>query len=337
MGVDHNIDNIRLTSGEIGELWTNYVYDSMSKCVSLYFLQTCKDPDIRALIEYDLSIIIGNLQKVEDIFNSVNFPIPIGFTEEDVHLDARKLYSDVFMLHYIRIKSKFELINYSASRALCARQDVLEHFNSCINSKLDICNRADAILLSKGLFIRSPYIPVPEQVEFVKRQSFLAGFIGDERPIQARAIGYVFVNIQTNALGKALLMGFSQVAKDKKVEQYINKGKEIADKHVELFSDILKQEDLPVPMVWDAEVLDSTEPPFSDELMMFHTVALIGYGMGAYGLSLSTAFRRDIALTYIRLMAEIGQYLDDGAKIMIDNNWLEAPPQAPERKELQKS
>jgi hypothetical protein len=336
MKIDHNATNIRLTSGEIGELWTNYVYDSMSKCVISYFLKKCQDTDICSLIEYDLSGITTNLQRTKDILNSVNFPIPIGFTEEDVHLDAGKLYSDVFMLHYIKIKSKFELINYSASRSLCARADVIEHFNNCISSEMDICNKADDILLSKGLFIRSPYIPVPDQIEFVKKQSFMAGFIGDKRPLNARAIGYAFINSQTNALGKALLMGFAQVAKDKKVQTYMTRGKEMAEKHVEVFSNLLKQEDLPAPMMWDAEVFTSTESPFSDELMMFHTVALIGYGMGAYGLSLSTAFRRDVALTYTRLMGEVGQYLDDGTKIMIDNNWLEAPPQAPERGELSK-
>lgn len=245
----------------------------MSKSVSLYFLEKCKDTDIR-LIEYDLSIITKNLQEIEDIFNSVNFLLPIGLTEEDVHEDAGKLYSDVFMLHYVKIKSKFELINYCSSRSLCAREDVIKHFNSCIDSELDISNRADDILLSKGLFIRSPYIPIPERVEFVKKQSFMDGFVGDERPMQSREIGFAFINTQTNALGEALLMGFSQVAKDKKVQGFMSIGKE--------------------------------------------------------------TFRRDMNLTYTRLMAEVNQYLDDGAKIMIDNNWLESPPQAPKRKELQK-
>jgi hypothetical protein len=337
MKIDHDAANIRLTSGEIGELWTNYVYDNMSQCVASYFLEKCQDTDIRSLIEYDLSNITRNLQRTKEIFNSVNFPIPIGFTEEDVHLNAGKLYSDVFMLHYTKIKSKFELINFSASRFLCARADVIEHFNACISSELDICNRADDILLSKGLFIRSPYIPVPEQVEFVKKQSFMAGFIGDKRPLQAREIGYAFINTQTNALGKALLLGFAQVVKDKKIQEFMSRGKEIAEKHFEVFSNLLKQEDIPAPMLWDSEVLNSTEAPFSDELMMFHTVALIGYGMGAYGLSLSTALRRDVSLTYTRLIAEVGQFLDDGAKIMIDNNWLEAPPQAPKRGELSKA
>lgn len=334
MEVKHEIDSIRLTSGEIGELWTCYVYETMSRCVDTYFLQKCKDKDIKSLIEYDLNIITKNLQKIQVIFNSVNFPLPLGFTDEDVYPNAKQLYADILMLNYIKMKSKFELINYSSSRALSARSDVIQFYNDAISSELDICNRADDLLLSKGVFIRSPYIPIPEHIEFVKKQSFLSGFIGDKRPLHAREIGYIFLNIQTNALGKALLMGFSQVAKNKKVQEFMNRGKEIAKKHAEVFSGLLKQEDLPVPMTWDSEVLDSTDPPFSDELMMFHVAALTGYGMGAYGLSLSSSSRGDISLTYTRLMAEIAQYLDDGAKIMINNNWLEAPPQSPERKEL---
>lgn len=129
-------------------------------------------------------------------------------------------------------------------------------------------------------------------------------------------------------------MGFRQVIRDKKAQEFITRGKEIANKHVQIFSNLLAKEDLPASMPWDSEVLDATEPPFSDELIMFHTVALISYGLGFYGLSLSTAFRRDIASAYTRLMAEVGQYLDDGAKIMIENNWLEKIPEAPERKIL---
>jgi hypothetical protein len=179
-------------------------------------------------------------------------------------------------------------------------------------------------------------VPVPENIEFVKKQSFLSGFIGDKRPLNTREIGYLYLNIQTNLLGKALLLGFAQVAVDKKVQEFIVRGMKIAGKHAEIFCDFLKQEDLPAPMSWYSEITTSTEPPFSDQLMMFHVVSLISYGMGAYGLSLASAFRRDVGLSYTRLMAEIAQYLDDGAKIMINNNWLEKVPEAPDRKELLK-
>jgi hypothetical protein len=334
MEVSHDIATIRLTAGEIGELWTSYVYDSMSRCVISYFVNKCTDKDIRSVLEYDLSIISNNLERLKAIFYSVNFPIPVGFSDEDVNLNASQLYSDNFMLQYVRIKSKFEIINYTTALALSARNDVSKFFNDCISSELQLCKRADDVLLSKGLFIRSPYIPVPEKVEFVNKQSFMTGFLGDKRALHAREIGAIFMNIKTNSLGKAMLMGFRQVVTDKKVRNLMDRGKELASKHIEVFSSLLEQEDIPAPMIWDSEVFTSTEPPFSDELMMFHTVSLIGYGMGAYGLSLASTTRTDIALTYTRLMTEVGQYLDDVAKIMIENNWLESPPQAPERKEL---
>lgn len=196
MEIRHDIDNMRLTSSEIGELWTTYIYGSMSKCVLSYFLSKCNDNDIRLLIEGNLNLTVKNLEIITEIFNSVDFPIPIGFTDEDVNLNAKKLYSDTFMLHYMKHKTKFEMITHTSSLALSARSDVREFFNHCIKSKLEFCNMIDDTLLSKGLFIRSPYISTPEQVEFVKKQSFLSGFFGDKRPINTREIGYLYFNIR---------------------------------------------------------------------------------------------------------------------------------------------
>jgi hypothetical protein len=40
----------------------------------------------------------------------------------------------------------------------------------------------------------------------------------------------------------------------------------------------------------------------------------------------------DLAAQYHRLMAEIEQFAEDGANIMIEKGWLEQPPKAPDRK-----
>ena len=111
----------------------------------------------------------------------------------------------------------------------------------------------------------------------------------------------------------------------------------MATKHVEVFGSLLTKDDLPSPVTWDAEVTQSTVSPFSDKLMMFHTTALIGIGMGYYGTALSTCLRKDVAAVYIRLTAEIGKYSLDGAKMMIDHGWIEEPPKAANRDELAKS
>lgn len=133
------------------------------------------------------------------------------------------------------------------------------------------------------------------------------------------------------------MKGLSQVAKIKEVRQYFERGRDIAQKHIEVFSSRLSKEHLPSPMTWDSEVTDSTEAPFSDKLMMFHITALIASGIGQYGVSASTSPRADLATMYTRLSAEIGKYADEGANIMIKNGWMEKPPQSVDHEDLAKA
>lgn len=83
--------------------------------------------------------------------------------------------------------------------------------------------------------------------------------------------------------------------------------------------------------------MDSTIPPFSDKLMMFHVTQLITGGMGNYGTSMSASTRRDLLTHYQRFIVEVGQYSEDGANLMIKHGWLEQPPQSVDRKEIAKS
>jgi hypothetical protein len=48
--------------------------------------------------------------------------------------------------------------------------------------------------------------------------------------------------------------------------------------------------------------------------------------MGNYAVAAAASQRSDLALNYERLSLEIGQYVKDGANIMIDHAWLEQPP-----------
>ncbi|MGZ4111722.1 MAG: DUF3231 family protein [Tumebacillaceae bacterium] len=158
--------------------------------------------------------------------------------------------------------------------------------------------------------------------------------LAKHRPLNAVEIATLWSNILTNTLGKALIMGFSQVAKSKTVREYFVRGKEIAKKNMKIFSGYLLEEDIPSPITWDSDVKDSTSAPFSDKLMLTHTVGLIAAGLGNYGIAMSSSSRSDLITAYGRLMLEVAQYADDGATMMIDNGWLEAPPQAEDRNKL---
>lgn len=327
--------NIRLTSAELAELWAAYMNDSMAICVLKYFLNKVEDTEIRPVIEYGLELSQSHVTKITKIFEGENFPIPVGFNEEeDVELNAPRLYSDTYFLQYVKQMGQLGMNAYSMAIATSTREDVYDYFSECFSQADKLHKMASRVLLSKGLYIRPPYIPTPTTPDFVKKQSFLTGWFGDRRPLTGLEISNLFANIQRNALGVATLIGFAQTAKIQEVKQFMQRGVDIAKKHVTIFGEVMKEDDLPVPMTWDTEVMDSTTFVFSDKLIMFQTTALIAIGIGYYGTSMSTSPRRDIGLHYTRLSTEIGQYAEDGANIMINNGWLEQPPTAADRQKL---
>ena len=329
--------NIRLTSAEIANLWGAYMGNSMSICVLQYFYNHVEDKEIKDVLKYALSLSKKHVATITEIFNHEQFPIPAGFTDEDVNFNAPRLYSDTFFLNYLHQTTKGGFSLYAIALPNMARSDVREFVSECIVSLTELYNKVAEISLSKGVFIRPPLITIPHGVEFVESKKFLAGFLGDPRPLNALEITHIFSNIQTNALGKALLIGFSQVARNEELKEYFLRGKEIATKHAEVFSSMLRKEDLPAPMTWDHDVTDSRQSPFSDKLMLFHVTGLNALGLFNYGAAVSGSQRHDIHAQYGRLSTEIGIYAEAGAKLMIKNHWLEQTPLSPNRKELVKS
>lgn len=333
-----NEHQVGLTSGEISNLWISYMNGSMAACIITYFLEKVEDPSIKTILEYAYSLTQKNDSRIKQFFTEEHYPFPKGFSDGDVNPKAPRLYSDSFFLVYLANMGKFGLTANSLSLSTSSRSDIRTFFSECLADMTNLFNKSTDLMLEKGLHIRPPYIPIPGTVETVLDQNFMGNFlnIGTERPLLAVEISNLIFNLHRNTVGKALIIGFSQVAKSKEVRQFFDRGRDIAKKHIDVFSSVLSKEDLPVPMTWDAEVTACTESPFSDKLMMFHITLLIASGIGQYGIAASCSPRADLATMYFRLAGEIGHYSDDGANIMIKNGWMEKPPQSVNRKELAK-
>ncbi|RXT06940.1 DUF3231 family protein [Ammoniphilus sp. CFH 90114] len=86
--------------------------------------------------------------------------------------------------------------------------------------------------------------------------------------MNALEITQCYYNIQRNGIGKALLLGFSQVARSKKVREYCIRGIVIAFGNIQELSHKLSEENINVSPTWDSDVLNSTTPPFSDKLII---------------------------------------------------------------------
>lgn len=330
-------NQVKLTAPEITELWTAYMNDTALICQVQFFLAKVEDSDIKPILQHSLEIAQTHVTKLAEIFNKEDYPVPYGFRmEEDVDVNAPRLYSDTYFLYYLQAAEKVVLQGYAISLSSAIREDVYSYFNECIREVTGLLRMVNDTLLSKGLFIRPPYLQKPESYDFVKSQSFLTGYFGERRPLAGTEIASLFANFERNALGVATLTGFSQVANNKDVRKFFVRGKEIAQKHCEVFSSILHEDDIPSPTSWGAEVTDSTTYTFSDKLLMFYTTSLIALSVGYYGASMSMSPRRDLGVQYSRLTAEILKYAEDGANIMIKHGWMEEPPRALDRDELAK-
>ncbi|WP_078430046.1 DUF3231 family protein [Alkalihalobacterium alkalinitrilicum] len=331
--------NLRLTSSEISVVWSSYQNNSFSICILKYFLANVDDPEIKSVLQFALDISVQNFNFSKEILQNDKQTLPIGFTDEDVSPNAPRLFSDSFYLYYLKNLSKVGLSVYGVALAIAAHSDVRQFLSQAIQTSTELYNKTAEMLLSKGLFVRPPYVTTPDHVDFVDNKSYLGGILNltnNNRPLNVVEITHLEANLETNSLGTALMTGFAQVAQSKKVRNHCLKGKEIAKKHVQVFTTFLTDDDLPSPMPWDLEVTDSTIAPFSDKLIMFHSSLIIASSFSNYATASAASLRTDIVASYVRLTTEVAQYGKDGVDLMIKNEWLEQPPQIPNHKALAK-
>lgn len=328
--------NVQLTAAEVSTIWTQYINDTLAVCVNTYFLEKVEDEEVRPVIESTLNVAKKNISNIKDIFTKEKFPIPIGFTDEDVNLRAPKLFSDTFVLMYLREMSILAMAASSAALGLTTRSDIVTFHKSVLKEAVNLQDKTRKLMLKQGTYVRPPYISTPDKADFVETQHFLDGFFGKKRTLTSVEITHLFLNIQTNSIGKALMMGFAQTAKNEEVKKFLLRGKKIAHKHMEIFGGILLKEDIPAPMSWDSAVSDITTNVFSDKLIMFHVSAMIAAGIGNYGTAMAASPRRDLGLRYASLIPEISLYAEDGANIMIKHGWMEEPPKADDHEALAK-
>jgi hypothetical protein len=53
-----------------------------------------------------------------------------------------------------------------------------------------------------------------------------------------------------------------------------------------------------------------------------------------FGNSMAVNGRRDLALLYAKSLKDISDFVNDAADIMIENGWMETPPEAADREDL---
>ncbi|WP_090235468.1 DUF3231 family protein [Lentibacillus halodurans] len=69
--------------------------------------------------------------------------MPEGFTENDVDLDAPRLFSDTFALIYLQNMARLGLVAYSFALPLMAQKDTLNFYQKCLDSSIPAYRETD--------------------------------------------------------------------------------------------------------------------------------------------------------------------------------------------------
>ena len=135
-------------------------------------------------------------------------------------------------------------------------------------------------------------------------------------------------------MAKTLSIAFSQVTQSQEVRKFLEDSEKTADQQIKTFSKIMQTDNLPVPKSWETEITTSTDSPFSDKLIMYHIGFLFQTAQAYHGAGLASAMRTDLVTTYESIILQNLMVTKKWFNIMVQNNWLEQPPLAPNRKEI---
>lgn len=329
-----DVNNSTLTPPEMGKLWATYVGNTMGICTLSYFLKHVDDEDIKEVLEYALSISEELAEDIKQIFIQENFPIPVGFTKDDVNLEAPRLFHDEFYLHYLQYLGKAGMSIYSVAVPLVTRRDIRNFFVDALSKTTKMMTNVNDVLTSKGKLMNAPQTPAPSQVDFVHKQSFLNNSLVNGRPLHGLEVAHLYGCINNDITSKALILGFKQGAKQERIKKYLERGKNINQKHIESISKRLNSDSIPSPTLLDHLVTTSTTPTFSEKLMVYHKIDMFSMKIREYANGASLNGRKDIGLLFAKCQLDVSLYVEDGANIMIDHGWMEQPPLVVDRNNL---
>jgi hypothetical protein len=330
-----NKNAAKLTAGELAHCWEQLMNNSMSNVVLEYFTLTSELEEVKSLCSEAGSISKSAVQFFESVLRSENYPIPKGFNiKDDLNPNAPKMYTDVFILFYLNNMSKVGMSLTSMALSDSVREDIRKFFHEQLKNVSSLFDRTITILLEMGVFVRPPSISSTHEINPIADKGFLGNFFKDNRELTAREANELHKNIFMNYIGKNLLIGFMQSTSNQQLMSLLQHGKELSLNIIDKLGDILIQNDLPISMTWDTNVLDGKTAPFSDKLISYLLDELNRDGIASYGYSAAVSIRKDLKTTYAKIMADVYQYEENIKTFMIKNEWMEKPPVALNRDKL---
>lgn len=325
----------RLSAGEISNLWIHYINETMSLCVNRYMLTIIKNMELQNIFKTAIETGNNHIKILKDFFRQENFPIPKGFSEEDVNLNAPPLFTDNYCLFYLLSMTIQGLQQYGLAISLCLRKDIRKFYYQCNEDSMNLYDQVRDLAFSQNLHAGSPLFSNPKKVEFIDSYNYVTDVFGKRRKMNSVESANIFYNLEKSKLIKSFALASRQVCKDDEIVGFLDKYINMVSGHLGTFTNLLIHENLTTGHTFDTEITNSTTSPFSERLFMYHIGLLIASSITYYSAALITNLRADIAFNCEKAildnLANYGKY----GKLMIKKSWVEKPPYADNRNSLQ--
>jgi hypothetical protein len=333
MSQTNNIPFIELTANEVSNLWSSYLKNSMEQRLLEYFFASTEDNEIKQVIEIMLNQSQKNINELKEIFVKENLTVPLGFTDEDVRVDALKVFSDTFILHFCFDLTHLSMSTYPIALSDCTRNDVRDHFQINIAFSVKIQNEVVDLMLSQGVYLKPPQVAIDSEVEFADNFMYFNGFFGGSRPLNAPEIANVSRIIHRAQFSKMVFVTFCKLAQTKELKQHFGKGRDGIKKVLDSLQEVLEKENIPISASGDYKISDVEKSPFSDRLMLFYVNTCLGiFCFTMINQSMTSSLRTDIVFKLGKISDDMKKYYGLGLLLAIKEKWLEQPPQAVDRK-----
>lgn len=318
----------KMSSTELGALWMTYHKKTMILRMLEYFINIAEDEEAKNLMSELWEQLHPKVLEINSMFENEGAAIPKGFTEEDVNLEAPKLWDNGFDIMLCRILKEISTGMYALHITIAYREDIVRFYRQLTEITESFYDKFTQYLLEKSILPRPNYVTMPKSIDYITDKQYMKGtnILGHKRPLNTVEFGVLYRAFESNITGMQLMRGFAQCAKDNDVKDYFKKGMELSKEIIKENERILIQDNIQPPSTPGGTVRDSTTPPFSDRLMMFCNYLLGSFSLGGQGFSATFLWRNDI-ISKIGVQAkDIFEYTREGAMLMMSKGWIEEPP-----------
>lgn len=330
---ENDMPFLELTSSEVSNVWSSYLKSSMELRILEYFYACTENNETKQVIEKMLNQSQNNLNELKEILIKENLTVPLGFTNEDVRVDAPKAFSDTFILYFCFDLTHLSLSTYPIAISDCSRNDIRGHFQKNIAFSVEIQNELVNLMQSQGVYLKPPQVAIDSEVEFADSMIYLNGFFGGSRPLNTAEIANLSRIVHRAQFSKMVLVTFNKLAKEKELKHHFSKGRDGIQKVLDSLQEVLDQENIPISASGDYQMSDIEMSPFSDKLMLFFVNTCLGiFCFAMISQAMTSSLRTDLHSKLDKISDDMKKYYGQGLLLAIKEKWFEQPPQIVNRK-----